>query len=260
MPRFGHLVRTTLAATLLVVALVESAAAFPTRPVFERSSPEPLRGVVIALDPGHNGGNAANAQRIARKVWIGTIWKPCNQVGTTTNTGLPEHRFNLAVAHAVRTRLERLGATVHMTRTTDDGWGPCVDDRGRFPGYVGATVLVSIHADGAPSSARGFHILRPGMIERWTDDIVTGSSRLANAMLTGMRSVGLPQANYATTTGIQTRTNLGTLNHSDVPAILVECGNMKNASDAARMSTTAGRATYADGIVAGIVAFYERER
>ena len=45
-------------------------------------------------------------------------------------SGFAEHRFNLLVSQAVKTRLEALGATVRMTRTTNDGWGPCVDVRG----------------------------------------------------------------------------------------------------------------------------------
>jgi N-acetylmuramoyl-L-alanine amidase len=248
------LVATALAALLAVIVAAPVGAA--TRPISERVSPTPLRGIVIAIDPGHNGGNASHTAEIARRVWIGTMWKPCNQTGTSTKAGYAEHRFNLLVSQGVKRRLEDLGATVRMTRTTNDGWGPCVDVRGRFGATVKAALLVSIHADGAASSARGFHILKPASIVGWTDDIVTASSRLATAMRTGMRSAGIPQANYYTTTGIKARRDLGTLNHADVPAILVECGNMKNGTDAARMTSSDGRAKYADGIVAGILEYF----
>jgi N-acetylmuramoyl-L-alanine amidase len=49
-----------------------------------------------------------------------------------------------------------------------------------------------------------------------------------------------------------TRTNLGTLNWSDVPIVMIELGNMKNATDAGRMTTRQGRNQYANGIVFGI--------
>lgn len=212
----------------------------------------PLNGIVIALDPGHNGGNAAHATEIARKVWIGNGWKPCNKVGTSTRSGYAEHRFNILVAKAVRTRLEALGATVFMTRTTNDGWGPCVDRRGKFGEQVGASLLLSIHADGASSAYQGFFVMKPGLVEGFTDDIVGASATLATAMRRGMLDAGLPVANYYATRGIKTRTDLGTLNWSDVPAVVVECGNMKNREDAARMTTASGRATYAAGLVAGI--------
>ena len=212
----------------------------------------PLQGIVIALDPGHNGGNAAHATEIARKVWIGNGWKPCNKVGTSTRSGYPEHRFDFLVAKAVRTRLQALGATVFMTRTTNDGWGPCIDERGKFGEKVGAALLLSIHADGASSAYRGFFVMKPGLVDGFTDDIVAASAALATAMRRGLLDAGLPIANYYATNGIKTRTDLGTLNWSDVPAVTVECGNMKNSADAARMTTASGRATYAAGLVAGI--------
>ena len=45
---------------------------------------------------------------------------------------------------------------------------------------------------------------------------------------------------------------ISTLNFSDVPVILLESGNMRNSSDAARMSSPAGQRQYADWIVAGL--------
>ncbi|MGK2852388.1 MAG: N-acetylmuramoyl-L-alanine amidase [Candidatus Limnocylindrales bacterium] len=248
LPRSGRLLIALAAALLIGVAPL----ALPVRAAL------PLDGVVIALDPGHNGGNAAHATEIAKKVWIGNGWKPCNQVGTSTRSGYSEHRFNFLVARAVRSRLEALGAVVRMTRTTDDGWGPCVDKRGKFGEKVGADLLLSIHADGASSAYRGFFVMKPGVVVGYTDDIAARSAVLARAMRRGLLDAGLPMANYYTTTGIKTRTNLGTLNRSDVPAVMVECGNMKNRSDAARMTTIRGRAQYADGLVAGIRRFLGR--
>ena len=218
----------------------------------------PLAGIVIAIDPGHNGGNADHLAEISRKVWVGTRWKPCNQVGTSTVSGYPEHRLNLSVALRTKARLEALGATVHLTRATDDGWGPCVTTRGRFGEKVGAHLLVSIHADGSSSTHRGFFVMRPSSIAGYTDDIFSRSMRLARAMRTGLLATGLPQANYYTTTGIKVRGDLGTLNLSDVPAVMVELGNMRNASDARRMKSTTGRDRYAAGIVAGIRVYLGR--
>src|SRR5512134_351498 len=108
----------------------------------------PLAGIVVALDPGHNGGNASHPEEISRLVWAGTRWKPCNTVGTKTMDGYTEHRFNFVVARRVKARLEALGATVYLTRSDDTGVGPCVDVRGRFGSAVGALLTVSIHADG----------------------------------------------------------------------------------------------------------------
>ena len=108
-----HAVLAVLAATFIAGGPVASSA---------QAASAPLTGIVIALDPGHNGGNATHTAEISKKVWISNAWKPCNQVGTTTTSGVTEHRFNFRVGSAVKTRLEALGATVYLTRTSDDGW------------------------------------------------------------------------------------------------------------------------------------------
>jgi N-acetylmuramoyl-L-alanine amidase len=218
----------------------------------------PLAGIVVAIDPGHNGGNAAHAAEIAKLVWVGTRWKPCNKVGTSTVSGFSEHHFNWLVAGRVKVRLEALGATVYLTRTSDIGWGPCVTTRGRFGAKVGADLLVSIHADGSTSTHRGFFVMRPAYVTGYTDDIYTSSTRLARAMRAGLLATGLPIANYYATDGIKVRNDLGTLNLSDVPAVELELGNMKNGSDARRMTSLSGRALYAAGVVAGIRAYLGR--
>ena len=218
----------------------------------------PLAGITIALDPGHNGGNATHAAQISRLVWSGIAWKACNTVGTRTASGYAEHRFNFSVAVRVKARLEALGATVHMTRTSDTGVGPCVDVRGRFGAAVDADLMVSIHADGSASSNRGFFVMRPGLVDGYTDDILASSRRLATSLRAGLLDLGLPIANYYTTTGIKIRRDLATLNLSDVPVVMVELGNMRNAGDARPMTTTTGRNRYAAGITAGIRRFLGR--
>jgi N-acetylmuramoyl-L-alanine amidase len=245
---------TRLAAIALSLALSTplSAAALRPPPIVVGFPPLPLSGIVIALDPGHNGGNASHASEIATPVWIGTMWKPCNKVGTSTPSGYPEHAFTFDVALRVKASLEYFGATVYMTRTTDTGVGPCVTVRGQFGAKVHAVVEVSIHGDGAAASNHGFFVMRPGNVAGWTDDIYAESGVLAVAMREGLKDAGLSVANYYATNGIKTRTDLGTLNCSDVPVVEIELGNMKNATDAARMTTRGGRTQYANGLVFGI--------
>ncbi len=236
----------------IVACLSAGPAAAASRPQpIVRAFP-PLAGIVIALDPGHNGGNAAHASQISQPVWIGNGYKPCNQVGTSTVSGYPEHAFNFDVALRVKGSLESFGARVYLTRPTNTGFGPCVDVRGKFGESVGADLTVSIHGDGGSSSGRGFFVMKPGLVAGFTDDIRGESAVLATAMRGGLIDAGLNVANYYATDGLKTRTDLGTLNWSDVPIVMVELGNMKNATDAARMTTRQGRTQYANGIVFGI--------
>jgi len=72
----------------------------------------PLAGKTVAIDPGHNGGNAAHAAQIARLVDAGTLWKACDTVGAATGDGYAEHAYDLDVslrlARALRARGARL--------------------------------------------------------------------------------------------------------------------------------------------------------
>jgi N-acetylmuramoyl-L-alanine amidase len=244
--------RRRLVPMVAAILLVASLGGWPPATRTADAAVLPLAGIVIAVDPGHNGGSASHIAEINRLVWIGNGWKACNTVGTTTVSGYPEHAFNFAVALRVKARLEALGATVYLTRPSDTGVGPCIDVRGEFGAKVHARLTVSIHGDGASSSYHGFFVMKPGYIRGYTDDIVGHSATLALAIRQGLLNNGLPIANYYATNGIKTRTDLGTLNMSNVPAVMVELGNMKNSTDATRMKSTTGRDRYAAGLVAGI--------
>ena len=212
----------------------------------------PLAGIVIAVDPGHDGGNATHIAQISRRVWIGNRWKACDTAGTSTVSGYPEHRFTFAVALRVRARLQALGATVYMSRTSDTGYGPCIDARGKFGARVHAQLTVSIHGDGSGSTDRGFFVMKPGYVRGYTDDILARSATLAKAIRSGLLSAGVRMANYYATNGLATRLDMGTFNMSNVPVVMVELGNMKNALDASMMKSASGRDRYAAGLVAGI--------
>jgi len=239
------LLHTALTA-LLAVGLV----AAPTD--VRAAEPLPLAGAVIVLDPSHHWRNADHPAELAPTVYKNTRWKPCNQVGTQTVDGYPEHRLNWAVEKRVRDRLQALGATVHLTRTGDAGWGPCVDVRGRLGAEVHADLTVSIHADASLPGNRGFFVMRPGLVAGWTDDIRGRSARLARALRDGLAAKDLPIANYYAANGLIERTDLGTLNWSDVPIAMVEMGNMRNTRDATRFKSSTGKDRYAAGIVRGI--------
>ena len=253
--------RTALVAVLLLLL----GAAGTTSPAMARTEMAgtvdsgPLAGDVVVLDAGHQLGNRHHPRKISRQVPAGGFTKACNTVGTATRRGLPEATFVWRVTRLVQDRLEALGARVILTRDSnrDDLWGPCVDERGRRGNRVDADLKVSIHADGSFSAgAHGFHVIAPTDRRRWTHDIAVPSRRLARLARAALRHVGLRVANYtAGGDGLDLRGDLGTLNLSDVPTVMVELGNMLNRADARRMSTDRGRATYARGLVRSVTRF-----
>jgi N-acetylmuramoyl-L-alanine amidase len=61
-----------------------------------------------------------------------------------------------------------------------------------------------------------------------------------------------PPANYTGTDGIVPRSDLGGLNLSTVPKVLIECANMRNAHDAALVQDPQWRQLAAQGIATGL--------
>ncbi|MEV7241519.1 N-acetylmuramoyl-L-alanine amidase [Streptomyces sp. NPDC093248] len=220
-----------------------------------------LKGKVVVIDPGHNPGNFQHPTEINRQVDIGTNRKECDTTGTSTNSGYPEARFTLDVAHRLRTLLERQGATVKLTHDGDSPpWGPCVDERARIGNTARADAAVSIHADGSAEGNRGFHVILPASVHAGGADTrpIVGPSKDLGTRIAGryLRLTGEPPSNYVGDgTGLVTRKDLGGLNLSTVPKVFIECGNMRDTKDAALLTSGAWRQKAAQGISEGIVSF-----
>jgi N-acetylmuramoyl-L-alanine amidase len=223
----------------------------------------PLTGRVVVIDPGHQLGNHHVPAQIDRLVPAGGFRKPCNTTGTATDGGYPEASLAWDVALRLRERLRALGATVELTRHSNrqDRWGPCVDVRGRAgngtDGHPRADLKISIHGDGSYLlGAHGFHVIEPADRRPWTHDIYRSSRRLALVTRAALVERGFAKANYlAGGDGLDTRSDLATLNLSDVPTVLVELGNMRSPRDAAVMTRPAGRAGYAAALATAVRRF-----
>lgn len=229
-------------------------APLPPPPVVTPSSAasDPVAGTTVVLDPGHNGGNAANPTIINRQVPDGRGGtKACNTTGAATNAGYPEHAFTWDVAGRVRDILAARGVVVIMTRADDDGAGPCVDERAAVGNRAGAAAQVSIHADGAAPSGRGFHVIysSPPLNAAQQD------TSLARSLAQGMRDGGFVNSTYRGAGGLDPRTDIAGMNSSTIPAAMVECANLRNPDEAAAASTPDGRARYARAIANGILAW-----
>lgn len=229
------------------------AAGWPKPVAFSPTKPGELSGRKIALDPGHDLGNSLHLAAINQTSWVG-LTKTCNTSGTATNAGYPEASFTFDVVARLRRLLVAHGATVYVTRdrNTTSTYGPCVGARGSFAAQEGADLMVSVHGDGAPSSGRGFHVIAPAYYKGYTDDISTESRSLAWRMISGLTAGGLQPTTYLSSP-LSVRKDVGTLNMSDVPTVMVETLNMRNGADARLASTAAGRQRIATGLYYGIV-------
>jgi len=217
-----------------------------------------LKGEIVGIDPGHNGRNITDPAFMNNQVWNGREWEDCDTTGAVSDDGYTEALFNFRVAGYLRADLIRAGAKVVMTRTTNNGIGPCVNTRANIINNGHANVGVDIHADGAPASGRGFAILEP-VADGPNDQVIASSARLAAdvraAMLAGTT---MPVSNYDGKNGFQPRADLAGLNLTRVPKILIEVGNMKNATDIALLTSPAFQRQVARALLAAITKFLAR--
>lgn len=214
-----------------------------------------LAGKVVVIDPGHNGANGQHPEIINQRVDGGYGQRnACNTTGTETNDGYTEHRFAWNVATYLRPLLEAAGVQVLLTRSNDEGVGPCTDKRAAFENDSQADAVVSIHGDGAAAEVRGFYLTTAARPPAGRT-IAAASIRLATCIAQAAIDQGFPPSNTLGSRGIWTRDDLTGLNRSTRPKTLIECGNMRNATEAALMSSSAGQRRYAQALAQGVFAF-----
>jgi N-acetylmuramoyl-L-alanine amidase len=208
----------------------------------------PLAGRTIAIDPGHNSANWSHPQQIGRLVEAGGFRKACDTTGTATGGGYTEAAYDLDVALRLARLLRAVGARVVLTRSTNGGVGPCVDERAAIGNRAHADAAISVHADGGPAGGRGFHVIYKPDAPR--------SRALALAIRRAFAAgTAEPYSTYAGHDGLDVRSDLGGLNLSVVPKVLVETANMRNAADAARLASAAYRQREAAALERGLESF-----
>jgi N-acetylmuramoyl-L-alanine amidase len=214
-----------------------------------------LAGRVVAIDPGHNGQNYAHTAEINRLVDIGNGTKACDTTGTAARDGYTEAAYNLDVAQRLASLLTGAGARVVLTRSDNNGWGPCIDERAAIGNGAHADVAISIHADGS-TTGRGFHVIYPASLPGLTDAIAGPSQRLAvdvrDAYAAG---TGMPYSTYIGRAALDQRSDLGGLNLSRVPKVFIETGNLYDSADAALLEDPGFRQRAAQSLLAGLQAF-----
>ncbi len=181
---------------------------------------DPLRGRVIAIDPGHP------------------------PLGATGPTGLREAEANLAVALQLRALLEAAGARVRMTRTTDsavDLW-----PRVALAESSGAELLVSIHNNALPDGINPFTNNGTSVFYNQPRSV-----SLASAIQRSLvRRLGLPDLGIS-------QADLAVVRATWMPSVLVEGMFIIMPEQEAALRSPAGTRRYARGVYEGIRAFLQ---
>lgn len=216
----------------------------------EEQEPE-KKGILIALDPGHQGWNVDMSAPEANAPGS-EVMKAKATSGTSGRfSGIPEYQLNLDIALMVRDRLVEQGYDVIMTREDNDT-AISNAERAALANEAGADISVRIHANGSEDSgANGALVLIGSGENPYVGSLYDDSYRLGESVLnaycaaTGMQNLG-----------IQTNDTMTGINWSQIPVIILEMGFMTNEQDDTNMADGNYRMQMADGIVAGINTYY----
>ena len=181
----------------------------------------PLRGLTIAVDPGHP------------------------PIGATGPTGFYEGDATLMIGERMKRLLEERGATVFMTRTTRDP--VALGDRAPMATRANAHAFVSIHLNAYPDGVNPYTSPATGTGMYY---YYPHSERLARALQTatvpelGLRNVGIFQQSFAV------------IRNSWMPAVLAEGAFLMIPEQEAALRTAEYQEAYARGLVNGLERFF----
>lgn len=191
-----------------------------------------LNGRLIVIDPGHGTINL-EAQIV--------------NSGKITRDGQPEHALTIAISQKVGDALQKEGARVVYTRTPYDYWrlgqDAAEDNKARalFANELQAEAYVSIHCDWTPrSTIHGVTTLYE----------VPESRRLAESIHREMvRHLKAKDRKVV-------RDNFTVLDHTRMPAVIVETGFMSHRSESRKLSNPAYQEKIAHAITDGLRRFF----
>lgn len=182
---------------------------------------------VIVIDPGHGG------------IWNNAI----------AADGTKENEVVLSIAKYLKSVLENKGATVYMTRSTDQELSSNLNTdlamRAAVANDRNADMFISIHANGhTDTSISGVETFYP----RYHDQSLSKSlAEKISASLSTRHSMKLRETKIG---------DYKVLNDTEMIAVLTEVGFMTNISDYSKMDSLADRDAMAYSIYLGIRKFW----
>lgn len=187
---------------------------------------------VIIIDPGHGGFDP----------------------GKPGINGLDEKHLNLDIALLLRNYLERAGAIVMMTRTTDDDVDGMDGVKHKSKDMVerkkisaDGDILVSIHQNSfTQPSVHGAQAFYNNQSEQ--GELLAKSIQEYIKLYTDPTNKRQAKSN----------TNYYVLKATQIPAVIVECGFLTNPEEEKKLNSEAYQDLMARGIYLGIIKYYEQ--
>lgn len=194
---------------------------------------------VVMLDPGHGGRDQ----------------------GATGVSARPEKALTLDLAKRVKSRLEKAGIQVMMTRADDRYLS--LGDRSKIALARRADLFVSLHFNQASNQeASGIEVFaltaqgQPSTLDAAGGSIPPGAYRghahqAAGAILSDRVHASLVRSLKPVDRGVR-RARFAVLKHAPCPAVLAECGFLSNPAEARLIGTDQHLDALADAIALGL--------
>ena len=205
-----------------------------------------LEGLVIGLNPGHQRKTIASlyplapgSSKKAKGVKTGACgkWTRVNEYETVLQIGLK-----------LRDLLEEAGATVVMTRTSNDVMLTNID-RAKMLNDAGVDVALQLHCNSISNQkAEG----NSAYIRTTTEHAAT------NRAIGECITAAISEACGCKNLGVKVNNNYMSLNWTTTPSCLLEMGYISNKKEDALLASDAYRAKMALGIFNGLCAYFGR--
>lgn len=207
--------------------------------------PLPLAGYIIGLDPGHQSKSNSEQEPVApgssetkKKVSSGTEGR---------FTRVPEYQVNLNVALLLRDMLEEQGATVVMTRETNDVNISNVE-RAQFFNAQKTDYALRLHCNGTDDkSIHGAFMLVP------TENPYLEQCNLAAQLLIDAYC----KETGANNMGITKRSDQTGFNWCERMIVNIEMGHMTNEEEDHKLADSNYQKKMAQGLLNGILAYFD---
>ena len=215
-------------------------------------TPKPLAGKKIGLDPGHQQRANYNTEPNAPDSDV--MKAKCSGGTRGIATGVYEYEVNLQVACKLKAMLEEAGATVFLTRETNN---VNLSNRERAEYFNNAEVdlAIRIHCNGTDdTSVRGAFMLLP---TKERTDFYNENVRAATAII----------EQYCAATGLSMRKRSGLsysaeqtgFNWCKRPIVCIEMGHLSNETEDLLLTSDSFQDKMAFGIYSGILVYFDPE-
>ena len=210
--------------------------------VLEDESVLPLEDIIVGINPGHQITRDFTQLPVAPG---SSKTKNANSgyvIGVKTKN--PEYQVTLDVSLKLKEKLEALGATVVMTRTTNDVKINNID-RAKMLNEAECDIALQIHCNNSDN-------------ERKTGFLVyTKSKDLQSQAIGDYIYIGTSEVAGTEISECKLNDGYMSLNWSTTPAVLLELGYMSNPEEDVLLGTPEYQELLAEGIVKGLVYYFD---